>query len=102
MPTLGDGDLTQQCDDAAQNSQKGAGAQARCRVGHSSTGQGYAVRVTVAHTHRQRVCAAEGRASAVHDQHWQPVNRLLPPPEAASLRQDGRCVVCETECEEKG
>lgn len=85
--------LTQECDDAAQNSQEGTSAETSRRVGHGSTWQGHAIRVALAHTHRQRVCAAQRGTATVHYQHWQPIHRLLPPPEAPTLRQNGRRVV---------
>lgn len=86
--------LTQQRDDAAQDGQQGSGAQAGGGVGDGAAGQGHAVRVALAHSHRQRVGAAERRRAAVHDQHGQPVHGLVPAAEAAALGQDGRCVVC--------
>ena len=90
-------DLTEKCDDAAQNSHEGPGAQAGRSVGHGSTRQGHAVRVTVTHSHWECVCAAQGGTSTVHNQHRQPINRLLPPPETTPLRQYGSCVVCTEE-----
>lgn len=93
--------LTQQREDASQDSQKGAGAQAGGRVGHGAARQGRAGGVALAHADRQRVGAAQCRAAAVHDQHGQPVRRLLPPSEAASLGQYGCRVIWKERVREK-
>lgn len=70
--------LTKQGDDAGQDSDESSGAETRWQhEGLSAARLGGPIRVTVTHSYRQSVSAAQGRGATVHDQHGQSIHSLL-------------------------
>lgn len=86
--------LTQQGEDAGQDSDEGSGTEACREQGRlGAAGLGVPIRVTVTHSDGEGVGAAEGRATTVHDQDREVVQELVSSLETTSLGQDRSSVI---------